>query len=300
MAGQREEKIVGQNTQGTDPNLRIGLVGPIANVIEDSQNNQQDSQVGECSQVRFAIAANDLTLHERFVKLKPTVFVGGANSDEADEWISNKEKIFERMQLTHAQKVSLATFYLSEDAGFWWKMIDAKWTAGNVIRTWDLFTNEFNNKYILASIRRDRELAFLQLKQKNKTVQEYEKEFIALAPHASYLVEGGDKKARKFEPGLNPDIHEVITPLNISDYHKIVNRALNIERTLGFTKRAQMSLSRPLHMKLPLIEFEEWIFSRFDFNYVQPDSQMGIRGLERKTGRKGAGMTKLVEIHDRS
>ncbi|KAK2985438.1 hypothetical protein RJ640_006734 [Escallonia rubra] len=136
---------------------------------------------------------------------------------------------------------------VSEDAGFWWKTIDAKWTAGNVIRTWDLFITEFNNKYIPASVRRDRELAFLQLEQKNKTVQEYEKEFTALARHASYLVEGGDRKARKFETGLNPDIQEAIAPLNISDYHEIVDRALNIERTLKFTraKRAHMSLSRP-------------------------------------------------------
>ncbi|KAK3007072.1 hypothetical protein RJ639_017823, partial [Escallonia herrerae] len=64
--------------------------------------------------------------------------------------------------------------------------------------------------------------------------------------HLAYF-EGGDRKARKFETGLNPDIQEAIAPLNISDYHEIVDRALNIERTLGFTraKRAQMSLSRP-------------------------------------------------------
>ncbi|KAK2988389.1 hypothetical protein RJ640_019271, partial [Escallonia rubra] len=148
MAGQRDESTVGQGIQGTDPNLRemIGLVGRIANALESSQNNQQHSQVGESSQVRYAIATDDLTLLERFVKLKPTVFAGGANSDEAEEWISNKEKLFERMQLTPSQKVSLATFYLSEDAGFWWKTIDTKWTAGNVIRTWDLFNMEFNNK----------------------------------------------------------------------------------------------------------------------------------------------------------
>ncbi|KAK2987356.1 hypothetical protein RJ640_023657 [Escallonia rubra] len=233
MAGQREESIVGQGTQGTDPNLReiIGLVGRIANALESSQNNQQHSQVGESSQVRYAIATDDLTLLERFVKLKPTVFAGGANSDEAEEWISNKEKLFERMQLTPSQKVSLATFYLREDAyGFGGRQL-----------------MQIGQPYIPASVRRDRELAFLQLEQKTKTVQEYEKEFTALARHASYLVEGGDRKARKFETGLNPDIQEAIAPLNISDYHEIVDRALNIERTLKFTraKRAHMSLSRP-------------------------------------------------------
>ncbi|KAK2969059.1 hypothetical protein RJ640_021098 [Escallonia rubra] len=163
-----------KGTQGIDPNLWeiIGLVGHIANALEYSQNDQQHSQVGESSQV---IATDDLTLLERFVKLKPTIFAGGANSDEAEEWISNKEKLFERMQLTPAHKVSSATFYLSEDAGFWWKTIDAKWIASNVIRTSDLFTTKFNNKYISASVRRDMELAFLQLEQKNKTIQEYEK-----------------------------------------------------------------------------------------------------------------------------
>ncbi|KAK3002594.1 hypothetical protein RJ639_021202 [Escallonia herrerae] len=54
-------------------------------------------------------------------------------------------------------------------------------------------------------------------------------------------------KARKFETGLNPDVQEAVAPFNISNYHKIVDRALNIQRTLGFTqaKWAQMSLSRP-------------------------------------------------------
>ncbi|KAK2992976.1 hypothetical protein RJ640_002909, partial [Escallonia rubra] len=106
MEGQREERTVGQGTQGTDPNLReiIGLVGRIANALESSQNNQQHSQVGESSQVRYAIATDDLTLLERFVKLKPIVFTSGANSDEAKEWISNKEKLFERMQLTPSHK----------------------------------------------------------------------------------------------------------------------------------------------------------------------------------------------------
>ncbi|KAK2968093.1 hypothetical protein RJ640_024141 [Escallonia rubra] len=174
-------------------------------------------------EVRYAIATDDLTFLEIFVKLKPTIFAGGANSNEAEEWTSKKDKLFERMQLTPVQKVSLATFYLSEDTGFWLKTIDAKRTAGYVIRTWDLFTTEFNNKYIPTSVRRDRKLAFLQLEQKNKTVQEYEKEFTTLARHASYLVEGGDRKDRKFETGLNPDIKEAIEPLNIFDYHEILD-----------------------------------------------------------------------------
>ncbi|KAK2984126.1 hypothetical protein RJ640_006279 [Escallonia rubra] len=44
------------------------------------------------------------------------------------------------------------------------------------------------------------------------------------------------KKARKFKTGLNLDIQEGITPLNIYDYDEIIDRALNIERTLGFTQ----------------------------------------------------------------
>ncbi|KAK2970744.1 hypothetical protein RJ640_022723 [Escallonia rubra] len=209
MAGQREESTVRQGTQGIDMNLREinGLVGRIAYALEYSQNNQLHSQVGESSQARSVIATDDLTLLERFVKL----------------------------------------LSLLEDARFWWKTIDAMWTAGNVIRTLDLFTTEFNNKYVLASVIRDRELAFQQLEQKNKIVREYEKKkIIALARHASYLVEDGDRKARKFETSLNPDIPEAIAPLNISEYHVIVDQTLNIERTLGFTwaKRMHMSLSR--------------------------------------------------------
>ncbi|KAK2980131.1 hypothetical protein RJ640_019554 [Escallonia rubra] len=221
MAGQRKESTVGQGTLESDPNLReiIWLVGCIANALEYSQNNQQHSQVDGSYQVRSAIATDDLTLLERFVKLEPIVFVG-----------------------------------------FWWKTIDAKWTADNVIRTCDLFTTEFNNKYISTSVRRDREMDFLQLEQKNKTLQEYEKEFTALARHAYYLVEGYDWKCRKFETGLNPNIQEVIAPLNISDYHYIIDWALNIERTLGFTW-ANRIWDKNLHEIHQMYETSFWTLS---------------------------------------
>ncbi|KAK2967192.1 hypothetical protein RJ640_022448 [Escallonia rubra] len=136
---------------------------------------------------------------------------------------------------------------LENDAGCRWKMIDSKWIAAQTVRTWELFKTEFNKNYNPRSVKLKREAQFWNFEQRNLTVQQYATKFTSLARHASYLVEGEDKRARKFQDGLKPEIQEKISIRNVDDYYEMVDKALLIEKSDGdiIRKWAQLSGTRP-------------------------------------------------------
>ncbi|KAL5764069.1 hypothetical protein ACOSQ2_016663 [Xanthoceras sorbifolium] len=70
-------------------------------------------------------------------------------------------------------------------------------------RTWDFFQKEFRRKYIdriyLDNLKRE----FINLKQRQMTVTEYEREFVRLSKYARDMVATEADKCRRFEDGLN-------------------------------------------------------------------------------------------------
>ncbi|KAK2995847.1 hypothetical protein RJ640_015807 [Escallonia rubra] len=60
-------------------------------------------------------------------------------------------------------------------------------------------------------------------------------------------LEGEDRRARNFQDGLQPEIQEKISILNMDDYYEMVDRALLIEKSDGDIqrKRARLSGTRP-------------------------------------------------------
>ena len=62
--------------------------------------------------------------------------------------------------------------------------------------TWAIFRQEFQRKYFPESVQRKMELEFLQLKQGDKSVAEYEINFSRLARYAMAYVENDEVKAR--------------------------------------------------------------------------------------------------------
>ncbi|KAH6794917.1 glycine-tRNA ligase [Perilla frutescens var. hirtella] len=78
------------------------------------------------------------------------------------------------------EKLSCALFMLTDDADYWWE-----------------------SKYIPDCYREAKEMEFWNLKQGNKTVSEYDREFNQLSRHAPHLVDTDGNKARKFKKGLS-------------------------------------------------------------------------------------------------
>nr|CAD1839654.1 unnamed protein product [Ananas comosus var. bracteatus] len=67
------------------------------------------------------------------------------------------------------------------------------------------------------------------MRQGDRTVAEYEREFAQLLHYAPFVVRDDEDKAHIFERGLRPSIFQLVQPSNLQTYQDVVNRALIVE-----------------------------------------------------------------------
>ena len=96
--------------------------------------------------------------------------------------------------------------------------------------TWEFFQAEFRKQYVgriyLSNMRQE----FQNLKQRQMSVTEYQREFTRLSKYAPEMLVTGEEKCSKFEDGLNDYIRAHVIGFFHEDFFKIVTRALNVER----------------------------------------------------------------------
>ncbi|XP_074337338.1 uncharacterized protein LOC141674531 [Apium graveolens] len=114
------------------------------------------------------------------------------------------EKAFTLIQISDDSKTDYASYFLKGEANFWWESVRALEGEGPV--SWTRFTELFLEKYFPDCLQNQFEVKFLELKQGEKSVAEYEAKFTKLARLApGYKLaskERSDKK-RKFDSGTD-------------------------------------------------------------------------------------------------
>ncbi|XP_030442425.2 uncharacterized protein LOC115664665 [Syzygium oleosum] len=185
-------------------------------------------------------------LVEQFLKLRPPKFSGTGDPEEAESWIDELQKIFELLRCSEEEKVNLALFQLQGNASHWWKAMKETVFSENTAVTWNAFVETFNGKYFSECARDKKMQEFLQLRQNNLTVDQYEAKFAQLSRYAPRLIEDPVHKAKRFRDGLKPDIRSQLVPLNLKNYNEIYERAQLIEKDL--LERA--TLARPYYSNL--------------------------------------------------
>ncbi|XP_056162533.1 uncharacterized protein LOC130136284 [Syzygium oleosum] len=142
------------------------------------------------------------------------------------------ERIFNKLNCTDDDKITLAEYQLEGNAKNWWRASkDAVFPEGTA-KTWDGFVKAFNGKYN-SDCARDRKMTeFMQLNQNNLSVDQYEAKFSELSRFAPRLVENKEDKAKRFLNGLRTDIRRQLVPLNLKDYSEIYEQAQLIEHEL--------------------------------------------------------------------
>ncbi|XP_056175571.1 uncharacterized protein LOC130140384 [Syzygium oleosum] len=109
-------------------------------------------------------------LVEQFLKLKPPKFDGKGDPEAAPRWVEELEKAFEVLGCTEAKKVTLAVYQLQENTSDWWKATRGRVFAEGTAQTWDVFAENFNEKYFSVSARERKMTAFFKLRQNQMTV----------------------------------------------------------------------------------------------------------------------------------
>ena len=105
--------------------------------------------------------------------------------------------------------------------------------------TWEFFVQEFRAKYITEMYRESKWKQFLNLKQGNLSVAEYEKEFSRLNKYTPELVLTEAFRCRKFENRLHDSIKrylEPMTSLQTVDFYQLVQATMKVERLKTISK----------------------------------------------------------------
>ncbi|GAU49588.1 hypothetical protein TSUD_138750 [Trifolium subterraneum] len=164
---------------------------------------------------------------DRFLKHKPSFFLGGFNPDGAVKWVEEVEIIFDAMECANENKLALGTYVLWEEANQWWKNATLRLGERGVVIPWEMFKREFFIKYFPADVKNKKVVEFMKLEQGNMSVAEYAAKFdslCAFSPHYN-TPEAENDKCVKFESGLRPDIKHIIGFAEIRNFITLVAKA---------------------------------------------------------------------------
>jgi len=77
---------------------------------------------------------------------------------------------------------------------------------------------------------------FLELRQGQMNVSQYDQRFTQLSRYADVLVKGEVERTKRFVKGLNPEIQGRLIPLQLRNYIQVVERALEVEMDIQESK----------------------------------------------------------------
>ena len=110
------------------------------------------------------------------------------------------ERSLELVRLEEEQKTVYVTYFLKGEVIYWWDSVKAMEAVQPV--TWARFKDLFLEKYYPKYIQKQMEVKFLELKQGNMSVLEYEKKFKELSRFVAKYVGTEEEKAQRFQQGL--------------------------------------------------------------------------------------------------
>nr|CAD1821757.1 unnamed protein product [Ananas comosus var. bracteatus] len=139
------------------------------------------------------------------------------------------EKLFHDTFVEERDRVWLTTHHLDGEAYRGWMDIRDNPNMDLSAITWRWFKELLMSKYFPESVKRQMEKDLRGLRQGDRIVAEYEREFSRLLHCVPFVVRDDEDKACIFEHGLQPPIFRFVQSSNLQTYRDVVNRALIVE-----------------------------------------------------------------------
>ena len=133
-------------------------------------------------------------------------------SAKAEFWLEKLERVLEEVRCPPYQRASCVVSLLQGEAYDWWKLVLKSPGIPNPM-TWEFFVQEFRAKYVTDMYRESKWKQFLNMKQKNLSEVEYEKEFIHLSKYAPEATLTEAFRCKQFEDGLHDSIERYLAPV---------------------------------------------------------------------------------------
>ncbi|KAA3483819.1 maturase K [Gossypium australe] len=152
-----------------------------------------------------------------------------ANKDDdpkrAEFWLENTIRVFDELSCTPEECLKCVVSLLRDSAYRWWN------TLVSVVPR--------ERKYISQRFINHKRKEFLELKQGRISVTDYEWEFVRLNKYARECMSTEGVMCKRFEDGLNEDIHLYIGVLELKEFVVLVDRACKAKELAREKRRAE-------------------------------------------------------------
>ncbi|XP_074327956.1 uncharacterized protein LOC141665874 [Apium graveolens] len=206
------------------------------------------------------------------------------------------EKAFTLIQVSDDSKMDYANYFLKGEANYWWESTRALEEEGPV--SWNRFIELFLERYFPDYLQNQLEVEFLELKQGEKSVLEYEAKFTELARlapgyviQAALVIESDQKLAFKEKSDKKRKFDSIIAKVNQEESSQKLPRRFGRNRNKRFRRqgfpRVRPSVtsvaSVPAQSTKPIVEYTEKEAPNLDeipivreFSDVFPDELPGL------------------------
>ena len=152
--------------------------------------------------------------------------------DKEEFWLEKLQRLMEEVRCPLDQRVTCAISLLQGSAYDWWKLVLRSSRLPDPISL-EFFAQEFRAKYVYDMYRETKWKQFLNLKQRNLFVAEYEKVFSHLSKYVPESVSTEAFKCRQFEDGLNESIKRYLAPVTAFqqvNFYQLVQSVMKVEK----------------------------------------------------------------------
>ncbi|XP_070015490.1 uncharacterized protein [Nicotiana sylvestris] len=123
-----------------------------------------------------------------FINLDPPVFTGSDPKEYPHTFIDQVHRTLRVMHASDTEAVELASYRLRDLAVFWYDSCERSRGLNAPPTVWKEFSEAFLHHYLPVEIRRARADKFLNIRQGNMNMREYNMQFDSLARYALHMV----------------------------------------------------------------------------------------------------------------
>ncbi|XP_056858293.1 uncharacterized protein LOC130507621, partial [Raphanus sativus] len=168
---------------------------------------------------------------ERSFRVDIPEFHGGLRGDELIEWLVSVEEILEFKQVPPARRVPLVAMRFRGHAAKWWKQIKTtrSRTGKTPIQYWEKLTKHLRQTFLPHNYERTMYTKLQNLRQGNRTVDEYAEEF-ALLLTRNEINDSQVQLVSRFIGGLRPQLQNSMAQFDPSTVGEAHRRAASFEQ----------------------------------------------------------------------
>ena len=172
------------------------------------------------------------TRYRDFCRINHLEFIGSQTSEDPQNFLDDITKIFEVMQVSGNDQVEFVSYQLKDVSHIWythWKENRVKDAAPI---TWHCFSETFSEKIFLIDLREAKPKEFMNLRQGNMMVQEYELNFNQFSMYAPHMIAYSKTHMNNFLYGVSDLVKsECINPMLLGDMNmsRLMTNAQKVE-----------------------------------------------------------------------